>query len=303
MAKISYSTTETTIYVKLTSLDTSYAGGTRRVYWYLDDVYYTDMSISNGVSNAAGYTFTGLSPGTRYLIECYVYANGSQLAYFSQYATTDEEILEEPTLTATSDSSSITARISDKGDYSYFKFSLYTYSGTAVYTGDGFSTSTSRYFPYLSSDTRYTIYCGYSNNTSTSAGTLSYNIWTDSINVDTWSWTSSTARSKAYSALTSNGSTGNFSYSVWNEMCDKVKEVLDATGGSWDSTYASLSATKMTSSSKTLTAKRFNSLRYNIQKNVYVNASTVPAATTGDIVYGSYFTYLMTRVNVWINSL
>lgn len=86
-------------------------------------------------------------------------------------------------------------------------------------------------------------------------------------------------------------------------MCDKVKEVLDATGGSWDSTYASLSATKMTSSSKTLTAKRFNSLRYNIQKNVYVNASTVPAATTGDIVYGSYFTYLMNRVNVWINSL
>ena len=87
---------------------------------------------------------------------------------------------------------------------------------------------------------------------------------------------------------------------MWNDLCDKVKEILDATGGSWDSTYATYANTKMTSSNKTLTATKFNSLRYNIGSHYSTGITDVD---TNDDVLGSYFTKLASCINGWIDTL
>lgn len=127
-----------------------------------------------------------------------------------------------------------------------------------------------------------------------------------SVSVEEWSWTSSNGNASAsqtksaYSAAANKGSTGKFSYLVWNDMVDKVYEILDATDGAWNSKYASYSATKMSSSDKSLTAKRFNSLRYNIGLHYSTGIGEV---YRGDTVYGWYFTTLANCINSWIGEL
>lgn len=126
------------------------------------------------------------------------------------------------------------------------------------------------------------------------------------ISITKWSWTASNGNASAsqtqaaYSAVVNKTAVTNFSYLVWNDLCDKVKEILDATGGSWDSTYATYANTKMTSSNKTLTATKFNSLRYNIGSHYSTGIADV---ASNDDVLGSYFTKLASCINGWIDTL
>ena len=126
------------------------------------------------------------------------------------------------------------------------------------------------------------------------------------ISITKWSWTASNGNASAsqtqaaYSAVVDKTAVTNFSYLVWNDLCDKVKEILDATGGSWDSTYATYANTKMTSSNKTLTATKFNSLRYNIGSHYSTGIADV---APNDDVLGSYFTKLASCINGWIDTL
>ena len=143
--------------------------------------------------------------------------------------------------------------------------------------------------------------------------------WTKSVNLDTtaetesksvapWSWSQSNGNAsaaqtqKAYSAITSKGSTGDFSYLVWNDLVDKVNELVVASSGGWNSDYANLSATKMNSSIKEMTATRFNSLRHNMAK-YRTFSSWIPIVSRGDTVYGSYFVNIVNEINSWVNSL
>lgn len=124
-----------------------------------------------------------------------------------------------------------------------------------------------------------------------------------------WSWNSSNGDASAeqtqaaHTAVTSQGLTTDFSYLVWNDMCAKVKEVREAAGvGSWDGggkgyTYAS---TLMSSDDPYMTAVRFNSLKYNIGSQYSTGIEDV---SSGDIIYGSYFTSLMATLNNWIDTL
>lgn len=127
-----------------------------------------------------------------------------------------------------------------------------------------------------------------------------------SVSVDVWSWyasngNASTAQTKAaYDAITNNGHTNEFSYLVWNDMVDKVYEILDATGDSWNTRYASYSETKMSISDKTITAQRFNSLRCNIELHCHTGIREV---SPGDTVYGWYFITLASCINQCIDSL
>ena len=122
--------------------------------------------------------------------------------------------------------------------------------------------------------------------------------------IDKWSWTSSNGNSSssetrnAYSAVCNNGKVSNFSYLVWNDMVDKVREVLEAKNLTWNDRFASYSATKMSYGSRVLTATRFNSLRYNIGLHYSTGISNV---YTGDTVYGWYFTTLTYCINEWID--
>lgn len=126
---------------------------------------------------------------------------------------------------------------------------------------------------------------------------------TDSPSIEPWSWSrsngnaSASQTSAAYSAVRNNGSLSSFSHLVWNDMVDKVREILDAKGLAWSNNFASYSATKMSYGDKVLTAARFNSLRYNIGLHYSTGINTV---RTGDTVYGWYFTTLANCINNWI---
>ena len=104
----------------------------------------------------------------------------------------------------------------------------------------------------------------------------------------------------AYTSVTGNGYLNSFSYLVWNDIADKVKEVLDALGYSWDSTYATFANTKMSSNDTTLTAARFNSVRYNVGQHY---ATGIADKIRGDTVYGAYITTVVSALNSWIDTL
>ena len=131
-------------------------------------------------------------------------------------------------------------------------------------------------------------------------------VTTDKIVVAAWSWsssngTASASRTKAaYNALINDGSTSDFSYLVWNDMCSKVIEIENAAGLTWSTKYASYADTKMSSSDKVLTATRFNSLRYNIGRSYSTGIDTV---YPGDTVYAWYFTTLARCMNEWIDQI
>lgn len=132
------------------------------------------------------------------------------------------------------------------------------------------------------------------------------NAQTNSASIQPWSWSSSNGSATAsetqssYNSLFNNGNVSDFSYKVWNDFCDKVYEVIQATGGSWNSQYTTYQNAKMSSSNRILTATKFNSLR----KNIDVGYNTdIGEVSTGDIVYGWYFTTFARCLNGWIDSL
>lgn len=126
---------------------------------------------------------------------------------------------------------------------------------------------------------------------------------TDAISIAPWSWSNSNGSASAsqtkaaYSAIKNQGNLSDFSYLVWNDMVDKVKEILRAKGFYWNELYASYNDTRMTSGDRELTAKRFNSLRYNIGSRYPTGINTV---YSGDTIYGWYFTTLTDCMNNWI---
>lgn len=80
------SNTGTTITVSVKGLDTSYGRNDRYIYWSIDGVEKSPVSLSSGVSQSDSYTFTGLSPSTSYTI-------GARITYTSG-GTTYEKYLE-----------------------------------------------------------------------------------------------------------------------------------------------------------------------------------------------------------------
>lgn len=80
------SNTGTTITVSVKGLDTSYGRNDRYIYWSIDGVEKSPVSLSSGVSQSNSYTFTGLSPYTSYTI-------GARITYTSG-GTTYEKYLE-----------------------------------------------------------------------------------------------------------------------------------------------------------------------------------------------------------------
>lgn len=122
-----------------------------------------------------------------------------------------------------------------------------------------------------------------------------------------WGWQQSNGTASAqqtqnaYSAILGNGYTTSFSYLVWNDMVEKVKEILDYMDEAWE-TYGSAdySSTKMTASDKMLTATRFNSLRFNIGSH---KSTGITDKVRGNDVIGSYFTTLTNCINAWIDDL
>lgn len=126
------------------------------------------------------------------------------------------------------------------------------------------------------------------------------------ITIDHWSWSQSNGEASrsqttsAYNAITNQGLLSDFSYKVWNDMVQKVNDILYEFGYDWDGTYLSYGRTKMSSSDKEMTSDRFNSLRYNIGIH-YSTGLNVHDLDTGKPVMGWYFTRLTDCMNDWID--
>lgn len=136
--------------------------------------------------------------------------------------------------------------------------------------------------------------------------TLNVSFTEKSVTISKWDWYSSNGSatssetSKAYTAVLNKTAVNNFSYLVWNDLVDKVKQIIDGTNDSWDSKYLTYAGTKMTASNKTLSALKFNSLRYNIGSHYSTGISEV---SSGNDVKGSYFITLALCINKWIDGL
>lgn len=198
----------------------------------------------------------------------------------------------------------VTMRVSGLKSGQKVRFYVRIEPGSTVYvdrTYTATSSSLSKSFSGLKPSTDYA--CNVKLDDTTWIGTRYFTTDSPEIKVEPWSWSksngdaSASQTSAAYSAVRNKGKVSGFSYLVWNDMVDKVREILDAKGLAWSNNFASYSATKMSYGDKVLTAARFNSLRYNIGLHYSTGINTV---RTGDTVYGWYFTTLANCINNWI---
>lgn len=128
----------------------------------------------------------------------------------------------------------------------------------------------------------------------------------------TWSDTNGTATAAqvkaAKNAVYNNGAVSDFSYLVWNDLVTKVYVAYDFMDGlDWaGSQYGSYYNTKMTSTDKTLAARRFNALRYNLDRicnELALSTTGIGTVVKGGAVKGEYFYTITDVLNACIRSL
>ena len=135
----------------------------------------------------------------------------------------------------------------------------------------------------------------------------------------TWDWqtsnynASATQTKTAHNLVTNGGATSEFSYLVWNDMVDKVKHILDYLAGdylagSWNTDKYNYdyedTLMENTRIGRTLTAKRYNSLRKNVDDllNGGTGIDEVISKTT-PVSGENHFIKLMEKVNERIGLL
>ena len=114
---------------------------------------------------------------------------------------------------------------------------------------------------------------------------------------------SATITRKAETAVKGNGKTTDFEYTVWNDLVYKVYEARLAYGSSsWNTRYASLQDTLMTSSSKVLTAQRYNSMRYNLGEKYSTGIGEVTSGVT-KVNGTTHFVNFVNKLNEFIDEI
>lgn len=222
------------------------------------------------------------------------------------------------TLSATKDT--ITATITSKGSYSYFSWSLRDENNNVISGATAYSTATTKVYSGLSPGTTYIVGMSWSRSTSGEGNYDRSSITTqEAPGVTPWSWAASNGSAsaaqtaKARTAVAGNGPISDFSYLVWNDMVDKVAEMRSAAGLTpvWNPQFLNQANTKMsnTESGRTMTAARYNSVRYNIgiyksfadsKADLIDYDSVTQVKSPGDEVIGSDFLDLMTGLNAAI---
>lgn len=286
------------------------------------DKLYFFVRLQSDSSDVSGYAYDsasstsaeadigGLEPGTNYLAN--VRING-KWATAVKFKTDPEEVDFGGDIDTKCTTDSISARlVGINTDYPNNKVRVTFYvagSQVSSFTFAGVpSSGTTKWMTKtgLKPGTRYSVSIEAEDLVTGWSNSWSDRVTTDKILVSAWSWSSSNGTASAsqtkaaYTALTNNGSTSDFSYLVWNDMCSKVIEIENAAGLTWSTKYASYADTKMSSSDKVLTATRFNSLRYNIGRSYSTGINEV---ASGDTVYAWYFTTLARCMNEWIDQI
>ena len=123
-----------------------------------------------------------------------------------------------------------------------------------------------------------------------------------------WSWELSNGSAtdeqtrNAYAILLGERRADDFSHEVWNDLVEKIAETREARPDisvSWDNAYATKAATKA-AAGDTLSAKRFNSIRYNINNMTGVGVDYV---SSEDVILGENILKLVDKLNEVIGKL
>lgn len=301
--------------VKLIGLD---GKNKRTVTWTVDgDSYEGPIDIESSALESPECYISGLQPNTTYRIGAYIVYNKGQ-SHMSLFLSPDLTTLPEEVdfggdIDTKCTTDSISARlVGINTDYPNNKKRVTFYVAGSQVSSFTFtevpSSGTTKWMTKtgLKPGTRYSVSIEVEDLVTGWSNSWSDRVTTDKILVSAWSWSSSNGAASAsqtkaaYTALTNNGSTSDFSYLVWNDMCSKVIEIENAAGLTWSTKYASYADTKMSSSDKVLTATRFNSLRYNIGRSYSTGINEV---ASGDTVYAWYFTTLARCMNEWIDQI
>ena len=259
------------------------------------------FSLSAGGSRSVTVTKSGLQPDTYYSVEAILYNSSGQVVKDSGGISTEiRPPLTSGTLTVTNiTATSITvqlAQIPDATSYliayrpSTSSTQLEIQTTSTTYTIEGLTPKTTYYLNYRGKNSGGTGPYMSSSVVATTKG-----------EVEAWDWNISNGNASAqqtklaYQAITSQGSLDDFSYVVWNDMVNKVIQIVDARCVVWNADYGTEDDTKMTSIDRELTAKRFNALWWNLSH--FVTVSGAKKVSAGDLVIGSYFIALTESMN------
>lgn len=294
---------------------------------------YNSSSYSS-YSSSTTYTITGLSANTAYDIEILVATDSSGSNSTTISMDSSVTTLPQPAANiniTTIGETSVSGTITIDPNYSYIQTkykkvsdSTYTYYPSTLTQ----RTESSWAFTItgLQEDTDYSLNGLVSATGDTS---YSYNILSSDISfhtlapvtIDPWNWTSANSSNNpshtaeatasqttaARDACQNKTAISNFKYQVWNDLVYKVSEARVVGGYSfWDTNYATMANTLMTSSDKVLTAVRYNSLLYNISSIYSVpSANIIPTVSTGDPVNGTthFLNFVTFYLNAYINTL
>lgn len=284
-------------------------------------------TIADRAPSGGEVTFTGLSPSTQYGVYCAIYHGSTLLAELQGYVTTNADEIDTWSI-APINLGTLTSNYYKFLEFNLNEYQVYRYSFTAPYSGtldiaswesvdvrvylttnpsfnefggepysyDAYDDGTDYYINYhIEKDTTYYVFFRGFNELVTGACEVDFGFVADAgTNISKWSWSASNGSANdtqtyaAYLALLNKEDTRNFSHLVWNDMVDKVWEIIKVKTNWWDSNYASKDNTKMNYSPYELTANMFNSLRNNIE--LIGNDDSVLGRKTGISKVESYNT-------------
>lgn len=162
-----------------------------------------------------------------------------------------------------------------------------TLLGTATITKNG-----QQYVNYnITADSRFTAraFLVIGNTTIQSVNLSNEVVFTAMLKPENWAWSSN-----ELNAFNNKGATSTVTYLRWNAFIDRVQEFVSYYNSKHGTSIPSVTSAKMTSSDKKLTASKFNTVRFAIGS---MRATGINNVSTGDIVYGSYFTTLSNSLN------
>lgn len=119
--------------------------------------------------------------------------------------------------------------------------------------------------------------------------------------VEPWDWGANDNRFKAFTMMAGTSPWGVFSVDVWNDMVEKVDEVIRAKGMEWSDPYGTKEETKISSGGR-MTAKKHNAFLWNV-KSIAVDSLTLSYMSSGSQASPSVFLHMMEAVNEAIDNL
>lgn len=122
------------------------------------------------------------------------------------------------------------------------------------------------------------------------------------LDMEKWSWEKSNGEAttsmtkKAYQVLHGNRDPSEFSHYVWNDLVAKAAEMRSQKGYTWDTDYGNYPTASgcKVSAGETLSAKKYNGVRYNIGS---VRATGISNVSPGDQITGYHIERLTDVIN------